>query len=54
MAEKNKNPLSYFFKRRKQCEDELDKESTTMQVAHEDLNDVEDPTKKLAAKAKRK
>ena len=54
MAEKSQKPLSYFFKRRKQCEDESDKESTTMQVAHEDLNDVDDPTKEIATKAKRK
>ena len=45
MAEKSQKPLLYFFTRRKQCEDESDKESTTMQVAHEDLNDVDDPTK---------
>ena len=30
VAEKSQKPLSYFFKRRKQCEDESDKESTTM------------------------
>ena len=47
MAEKKQKPLSYFFKRRKQCEDESDKESTTMQVAHEELNDVDDPTKEI-------
>ena len=46
MAEKSQKPLSYFFKQRKQCEDESNKESTTMQVAHEDLNNVDDPTKK--------
>ena len=45
MAEKSQKPLLYFFTRRKQCEDESNKESTTMQVAHEDLNDVDDPTK---------
>ena len=54
MAEKSQKPLLYFFTRRKQCEDESDKESTTMQVAHEDLNDVDDPTKEIATKAKRK
>ena len=47
MAEKSQRPLSYFFKRRKQCEDESDKESTTMQVAHEELIDVDDPTKEI-------
>ena len=47
MAEKSQKPLSYFFKRRKQCEDESDKESTTMQVAHEELNDVNDLTKEI-------
>ena len=47
MAEKSKKPLSYFFKRRKQCKDESDKESTTMQVAHEELNDVDDPTEEI-------
>ena len=47
MAEKSQKPLSYFFKRRKQCEDESDKESTTMQVAHEELNDNDDPTKEI-------
>ena len=47
MAEKSQKPLSYFFKRRKQCEDKSDKESTTMQVAHEELNDVDDPTKEI-------
>ena len=47
MAEKSQKPLSYFFKRRKQCEDESDKESTTMQVAHEELNDVDDPTEEF-------
>ena len=47
MAEKSQKPLSYFFKRRKQCEDEYDKESTTMQVAHEELNDVNDPTEEI-------
>ena len=47
MAEKSQKPLSYFFKRRKQCEDESDKESTTMQVAHEELNDVDDPTEEI-------
>ena len=46
MAEKSEKALSYFFKRRKQFEDESDKENTTTQVAHEDLNDVDDPTKK--------
>ena len=54
MAEKSQKPLLYFFTRRKQCEDESDKESTTMQVAHEDLNDVDDPTKEITTKAKRK
>ena len=53
MAEKSQKPLSYFFTRRKQSEDESDKESTTMQVAHEDFN-VDDPTKEIATKAKRK
>ena len=48
MAEKSQKPLSYFFKWRKQCEDESDKEST-MQVAHKDLNDVDDPTKDISA-----
>ena len=47
MAEKSQKPLSYFFKRRKHCEDESDKESTTMQVAHEELNDVDDPTEEI-------
>ena len=47
MAEKSQKPLSYFFKCRKQCEDESDKESTTMQVAHEELNDVDDPTEEI-------
>ena len=47
MAEKSQKPLSYFFKQRKQCEDESDKESTTMQVAHEELNDVNDLTKEI-------
>ena len=47
MAEKSQKPLSYFFTRRKQCEDESDNESTTMQVAHEELNDVDDPTKEI-------
>ena len=46
ITEKSQKPLSYFFKRRKQSEDESDKESTTTQGAHEDLNDVDDPTKK--------
>ena len=54
MAEKSQKPLLYFFTRRKQCEDESDKESTTMQVAHEDLNDVDDPTKEIASKVRRK
>ena len=54
MAEKSQKPLLYFFTQRKQCEDESNKESTTMQVAHEDLNDVDDPTKEIATKAKRK
>ena len=54
MAEKSQKPLLYFFTRRKQCEDESDKESTTMQVAHEDLSDVDDPTKEITTKAKRK
>ena len=39
----------YFFKRRKQCKDESDKESTTMQIAQEDLNNVDDPTKEIGA-----
>ena len=47
-------PLPYFFKRRKQCEDKSDKESKTMQVTNEDVNDVDDPTKEIAAKAQRK
>ena len=47
MAEKSQKPLSYFFKRKKQCEDESGKESTTMQVAHEELNDVDDPTEEI-------
>ena len=47
MAEKSQKPLSYFFQRRKQCEDESDKESTTMQAAHEELNDVDDPTEEI-------
>ena len=54
MAENSQKPLPYFFKWRKQCEDESDKESTTTQVAHEDLNDVDDPTKEVAVKPKRK
>ena len=54
MAKMSQKPLSYFFKRRKQCEDKSDKESKTTQVAHEDLNDVDDPTKEIAAKAQRK
>ena len=54
MAEKSQKPLLYFFPQRKQCEDESNKESTTMQVAHEELNDVDDPTKKIATKGKRK
>jgi len=37
MTEKSQKPLSYFFKWRKQCKKESHKESTTMQVAHEDL-----------------
>ena len=52
MAEKSQKPLLYFFTQRKQCEDESNKESTTMQVAHEELNDVDDPTKKLPPKLK--
>ena len=49
MAEKSQKPLSYvyFLKRRKQWEDESDTESTTTQVAHEDLTDVDDQQKKL-------
>ena len=49
-----KEPKTFviFFKQRKQCEDESNKESTTMQVAHEDLNDVNDPTKKMPSKLK--
>jgi len=54
MAENSQKPLPYFFKWRKQWEDESDKESKTTQVAHEDLNDVDDPTKEVAVKAKRK
>ena len=49
MAEKSPKPLSYFFKKWKQCKDESDKESTTMQVDHEDLNDINDPTKEISA-----
>ena len=52
MAEKSQKPLLYFFARKKQCEDECNKESTTMQVAHEDLNNVNDPTKNIAPKLK--
>ena len=54
MAEKNQKPLSYmyFLKRRKQWEDESDKESTTTQVAHEDLTDVADQQKKMPPKLK--
>ena len=52
MAQKSQNTFSYFFKRRKQCEDKSGKESTTTQVAYEDLNDVDDPIKEIAAKAK--
>ena len=51
MAENSQKPLPYFFKWRKQCEDESDKESKTTQVAHEHLNDVDDPTKEIAVKA---
>ena len=47
MTEKSQKPLSYFFKRRKQCEDESDKESKTMQVVREELNDVNDPTEEI-------
>ena len=54
MAEMSQKTFSYFFKRRKQCKDKSDKESTTTQVAYEDLNDVDDPIKEIAAKAKRK
>ena len=54
MAEMRQKPLSYFFNRTKQCEDKSDKESKTMQVAHEDLNDVDDPAKEIAGKAQRK
>ena len=56
MAEKSQKPLSYmyFLKRRRQWEDESDKESTTTQVAHEDLTDVDDQKKEIAPKAKRK
>ena len=51
MAEKSQNLCLclYFFKWRKQCEDQSGKENTTMQVAHEDLNDVDDPTKEILA-----
>ena len=42
----------YFLKRRRQWEDESDKESTTTQVAHEDLTDVDDQKKKLPPKLK--
>ena len=42
MAEKSQKHLSYFS----------NKESTTTQVAHEDLNDVNDPTKKMPSKLK--
>ena len=54
MAEKNQKPLSYmyFLKRRKQWEDESDKQSTTTQVAHEDLTDVADQQKKMPPKLK--
>ena len=52
MAELSQKPLSYFFQQRKQCEDKSDKESKTTKVAHEDLNDVDDPTKKLPPKLK--
>ena len=54
MDEKSQKPLSYmyFLKRRKQWEDESDKESTTTQVAHEDLTDVADQQKKLPPKLK--
>ena len=54
MAEMSQKPLSYFFKRTKQCEDKSDRESKTMQVAHEDLNNVDDPAKEIAARAQRK
>ena len=54
MAEMSQTPQSYFFKRRKQCEDKSDKESKTKQVAHEDLNGFDDPAKEIAAKAQRK
>ena len=54
MAEMSQKPLSYVFKRTKQCKDKSDKESKTLQVAHEDLNDGDDPTKEIAAKAQRK
>ena len=49
---KEPKPFVIFFKQRKQCKDESDKESTTTQLAHEDLNDVNDPTKKLPPKIK--
>ena len=54
MAEKSQKPLSYmyFLKRRRQWEDECDKESTTTQVAHEDLTDVDDQQKKLPPRLK--
>ena len=53
-AEKSQKPLSYmyFLKRRKQWEDKSDKESTTTQVAHKDLTDVDDQQKKLPPKLK--
>ena len=54
MAENSQKPLPHFSEWRKQYKDESDKESKTMQVAHEDLNDVDDPIKEIAVKAKRK
>ena len=52
MAEKSQKPLSDMYFLRRQWEDESDKESTTTQVAHEDLTDVDDQQKKLPPKLK--
>ena len=52
MAENSQKPLPYFLKWRKQCKVKSDKESKTTQIAHEDLNDVDDPTKEVDVKAK--
>ena len=52
MAENSQKPLPYFLKWRKQCKVKSDKGSKTTQIAHEDLNDVDDPTKEVAVKAK--